>query len=144
ARRDVEVRRTALRRVPGEALHAVRVQVAVGDQGAVEGDADLAAMGVAGQDQGVAVGREGVQDAPVRGVYDAQREARRTGRAARHLRIAVALDVRVVQARQLHRDALDLQGAPGVRQVQPARPVETVPQVFPGDVDRADDRRVAV
>ena len=123
ARRDVQVGRVAVRRVRGEALDAVGVQVAVGDEGAVEGDAELAAVGVAGQDQGVAVGGEGVQDAQVRGVDDGQREVgvRLDGPPATS-RVAVALDVRVVQAGQRRPPRRRASGGPGCWSGSPSPP----------------------
>lgn len=141
---DVEVGALVARRVGGQALDPVGVQVAVGDQGSVEGDAQLAAVRVAGQDQGVAVGREGVQGAQVRGVDHADGEVGAGFRAALDLGVAVALDVRVVQARERDLRALQLEPAPGVRQVQPARLVEGVAHRLPRVVHDADRGLVAV
>src|SRR5690606_7832829 len=73
---DVEVGGAAAGGVGGQAADPVGVEVAVGDQGAVEGDAQLPAVGVAGEDQRVAVGGEGVEDPQVGGVDDGEGEVR--------------------------------------------------------------------
>ena len=74
----------------GGAAGAGAVDAAVGDDRAVEGDAELAAVGVAGEDELVAVGGEGVEDAGLGGVGQAEREVgvgvgrrRRPGRSGR-------------------------------------------------------------
>jgi hypothetical protein len=58
----------------GGAAGAGAVDAAVGDDRAVEGQAELAAVGVAGEDQVVAVGGEGVEDAGLGGVGQAELE----------------------------------------------------------------------
>src|SRR6266540_116822 len=63
---DVEGCLAAVHAPGGKALYAGRVQVAVGDQGAVDRHCYLAAVGVAGQDQGIAVADETVQHPLVR------------------------------------------------------------------------------
>src|SRR5437868_14350548 len=55
-----------------EALDAGTVDAAVGGEGAVEGDADLAAVGMTGEEEVVAVGGKAVQVAGLWGVQDAQ------------------------------------------------------------------------
>ena len=90
------VQRGAL--VGGQPLGPPSVDVAVGDQRAVTGNAHLTAVGVPGDDQVRAVGRHGVQHARVRGMGDCQPQGRIGVEIPGHFVIAVQLDVRVIHA----------------------------------------------
>ena len=87
--------------VPRQAAGPLRVEVAVGHQRPVERHPQLPAVGVPGQDQGQPVGSHPVDDAMVRGVHDAEREVGVRRRRAGDGVVAVAPDVRVVDADEL-------------------------------------------
>jgi hypothetical protein len=134
----VEVGAVAAGVVGGEAFDAVGVEVAVGDDGAVEGDAELAAVGVPGEDEGVAVGGEGVEDAQVGRVDDGQGQVRARFDAAGDQGVAVALYVGVVEAGEGDVDAVvELEAAAGVAEADPAGGVEGVADAFPGVAEDA-------
>ena len=81
--RPADTCRRMWRAPAGGAAGAGAVEAAVGDDRAVAGKAELAAVGVAGEDQVVAVGGEGVEDAGLGGVGQAELERRRPRRAGR-------------------------------------------------------------
>ena len=94
-------------RVHGQAAHPAAVDAAVGDQGAEAGHAQLAAVGVPGEQQVVAVGGEPVEHRRLRRVQHA--EAQVGGGVGRpgHQVVAVPVGVRVVHAGQGDVEAVD-------------------------------------
>ena len=111
-------------RVPGawrlSPLARRGLEVAVGDQGAVERDADLAAVGVPGEHERDAVGRHRVGDPVVRRVDDTEGEVGVVVGRSGDRGVVVAPHVRVVDAAQREPYAADLDRGSRVGQVGPA------------------------
>ena len=91
-------------------------EVAVGDEGTEAGQAELAAVGVAGEDERDVVGCHAVDDSQVRRVGDADRQVGRRVRRTSDVVVAVETEVGVVGADEVDGSAGDLErGARGCR-----------------------------
>ena len=111
-----------------QALGPPRGEVAVGDEGTVAGDAELAAVGVAGEQQVRAVLGEMVQHALVRGVDDGHAEVRvpvLAPGAAGPAGVPFPAQVRIVHAGEVEADALAAPPTGGGWSGPPSRPCRT-------------------
>ena len=115
-----------------------RSTTAVGDDRAVGGQAQLAAVGVAREHEVVAVGGERVEHPGLGGVGEPQAQVVRLVGRARDAVVVVAADVRVVDAADRDADAVDGQRVPGVRDVEPAVLEERGAQVAPRQLGAED------
>ncbi len=97
--------------VHGESADPVSVDAAVGGQGAVPGNAQLAAVRVAGHQEVVAVGGEAIHDRWFRRVQDTEPQARVGVGRSRDQVVAVPVGVRVMYAGE--RDVQAVRGQPG-------------------------------
>ena len=114
------------------------VDAAVGDDRAVAGQAQLAAVGVAREHEVVAVGGERVEHPGLGGVGEPQAQVVRLVGRARDAVVVVAADVRVVDAADGDAEPVDGQRVPGVGGVEPAVLEERGAQVAPRQL-RAED-----
>ena len=117
-----------------QALGTPGVEVAVGDDRALDRQAHLAAVGVAGEGQVVAVAGVLVEHPQVRRVRDTDAQVDVGRCRAGHGVEVVVLQVRVVHAHEGDRGVADLEPAGRVGQVGPAAVVEGGAEVAPGQL----------
>ena len=115
-----------------QALCSSSIQVAVGDEGAVKGNADLPAMRVPRNDQIVAVGSHCVEHPQVRRVRDTDRHIDLVAvDPPSDIGVTILVNVSVVGASETDPYTFDLKRRPGVGQVDPTRLLEPPPEILP-------------
>ena len=118
--------------VSRETLCAPSVQIAVRNQRAIEGHADLAAMSMSRHDQIVPVAGHRIDHAAIRRMCDANRNINLVAvDRARDLGIMILSQMRIIGAAEAEPYAFDLQRRAGVCQVDPAGFLETSPEILP-------------
>ena len=116
----------------GEALCAPSIQVTVGHQGAVEGNAYLAAVRMPRDDQIVAVVGHRVDHPTVRRMRNANRDIDLIMiNWPSDLSITILIDVSVVGPAEAKPDTLDFQRSTRMRQVDPAGLLEAAAKIMP-------------
>src|SRR4029453_9405195 len=107
--------------VPSQALGVPAGEGAVGDQGAVERNAQLAAVRVPGDHQRASIVDHPVEHSAVRRVRDSEGELGSSAGRAGYLVVPVPAYMRVINPDQLDPPAVDRQLGPGVGQIRPTR-----------------------
>src|SRR5690606_22116376 len=115
-----------------QALGTGAVDAAVGDQGPVERDADLPAVGVPGEQELVAVGREAAEVTRLGGVHHAQAQVGVGGGRPGDEIVTVEVDVGVVDAAHRDVEVTDLDAGGPVVHVQPPLRLHGGTELLPG------------
>ena len=117
--------------VLAESAGALGIKIAVGNQRAVAGNAQLTAVGVAGHDQLRAVFSHRVQHPQVGRVRDGEGEISTGVEGAGDIVVVVSTDMRVIHAANIDLAAVDLEARLRVRQIEPTAGGEAGHQVLP-------------
>lgn len=108
------------------------IQIAIGDERSVAGDAQLSTVGMPRHDQVGAVFGHRVQHPQVRRVRDGESEIRTGVEGAGNVVVVVSSNVRIVNAADVDLAAVRLEGRSAVAEIEPAPLGEAGNQITPG------------